>query len=146
MMNRSPNRTWTLRVASAAAFAGGLGVLALAGRAGANPPPPHHLPPPEAFAACDGKAKGDACSVQIHDHTIDGTCDAPPGESKLACRPNHPPPPPPEAFSACNGKAKGDACSVQIHDHTIDGTCDAPPGESKLACRPNHPPPPPPSE
>ncbi|MFT3773352.1 MAG: hypothetical protein QM820_48855 [Minicystis sp.] len=142
-MNRSLNRTTTLRIVTGLAAVGGLGILALAGSAGAQHPP-HHAPPPEAFTACDGKAKGDACSVQIHDHTLQGTCDAPPNESRLACRPNHPPPPhgpPPEAFTACDGKAKGDACSVQIHDHTLQGTCDAPPNESRLACRPNGPPP-----
>jgi hypothetical protein len=80
---------WILRIMSSIALAAGLGVAA-AGNAGANPPPP----PPEAFAACDGKARGDACSVQIQDHTIQGVCDAPPNESRLACRPNHPPPTP----------------------------------------------------
>ncbi len=135
-------RAHHLRTLGGLALAAGLGVLAIASAAGAHPP----SPPPEAFTACDGKASGDACSVQIHDHTIAGTCDTPPGESRLACRPNGPPPPPPEAFAACDGKASGDACSVQIHEHTIAGTCDAPPGESRLACRPNGPPPPPPPE
>ncbi|APR83396.1 Hypothetical protein A7982_08745 [Minicystis rosea] len=146
-MNRPVNRTTTLRVASSLAVAAGLGLVALAGRAGAEPP--HHGPPPEAFTACDGKARGDTCSVQFHDTAVQGTCDAPPDASKLACRPNHPPPPPPpppEAFTACDGKARGDTCSVQFHDTAVQGTCDAPPDAGKLACRPNGPPPAPPSD
>jgi hypothetical protein len=79
---------YDLRILAGLAVATGLGVLAVAGTAVAQP----HEPPPEAFAACDGKAKGDACSVQIHDETIAGTCDAPPEASHLACRPNGPPP------------------------------------------------------
>ncbi len=90
-MNRSVNRTYDLRVLAGLAAATGLGVLAVAGVASAHP----HQPPPEAFAACDGKAKGDACTVQIHDETIAGTCDAPPDATRLACRPNGPPPGPP---------------------------------------------------
>ena len=46
----------------------------------------------EALAACDGKAKGDACTVQIHDTTVNGVCDAPPNETRLGCRPSGPPP------------------------------------------------------
>ena len=80
-------RTFT-RVLVGLGLAAGLGVLALAADAEANPP----APPPEAFTACDGKARGDACTVQIHDHTMNGVCDAPPGESRLACRPSGPPP------------------------------------------------------
>jgi hypothetical protein len=122
------------RTLAALALAGGLGAVALV--ASANPP----APPPEAFKACEGKARGDACTVQIDNHTLSGVCDAPPGESKLACRPE-PPPPPPEAIKACEGKARGDACSVTFGDHTMSGVCDAPPGATQLACRPNEPPP-----
>jgi hypothetical protein len=87
------NRTSTLRIVTSIVFAGGFGIVAMAGRASADPPRPPQ-PPPEAFGACDGKARGDACSVQIHDHAMQGVCDAPPHESRLACRPNQPPPPP----------------------------------------------------
>ena len=80
-------RTFT-RVLVGLGLAAGLGVLALAANAEANPP----APPSEAFTACDGKARGDACTVQVHDHTMNGVCDAPPGESRLACRPSGPPP------------------------------------------------------
>jgi hypothetical protein len=138
-----PTSNRTSRLVTGLALAAGLGLVALASQAGAQQPP-HHGPPPEAFTACDGKAKGDACSVQIHDTTVAGVCDAPPSETRLACRPNHPPPPPPEAFTACDGKAKGDACSVETPDGAMAGVCDAPPRETRLACRPNHPPGPPP--
>ncbi|HEY4117745.1 MAG TPA: hypothetical protein VGM56_07820 [Byssovorax sp.] len=48
----------------------------------------HHGPPPEAFAACEGKADGDACSVTFRDDTAHaGTCQAPEGK-QLACRPD----------------------------------------------------------
>lgn len=128
-------RSLSLRVLAGLTLTAGVAVLA--GSAAASPP----TPPPEAFTACEGKARGDACTVQLRDRAINGVCDAPPGESRLACRPDGPPPPPPEAFTACDGKARGDACSVQIHDHTMNGVCDAPPGESRLACRPSGPPP-----
>ncbi|HET9626282.1 MAG TPA: hypothetical protein VFP84_33195 [Kofleriaceae bacterium] len=52
---------------------------------------PHHAPPPEAFAACERRAAGDACTVTFGDHTITGTCAAPPDAQQLACRPDHPP-------------------------------------------------------
>ena len=54
-----------------------------------------HGPPPEAiFTACEGKAADAACSVTLHDHTLDGTCKAPPegvNETRLGCRPAHGP-------------------------------------------------------
>ena len=68
--------------------------LAIAPTAAAHPP----APPEEAFAACAGKNKGDACGVTIHDRTIEGTCAEPPpgvSDTRLACRPNGPPPGPP---------------------------------------------------
>ena len=61
-----------------------------------------HGPPPEAVAACNGKASGEPCSfVDRHNETRTGTCFAPPpGASSnsgapapsrpLACRPAHP--------------------------------------------------------
>lgn len=63
---------------------------------GADGGRPHRAPPPEAFAACDGKAAGDSCTVTTpDDQTIDGTCANPPPDApdtRLACRPNNPPP------------------------------------------------------
>ena len=53
---------------------------------------PHGPPPEEVFVACDGKAAGAACSVKIGDHTLDGTCKAPPpgvNETRLGCAPPH---------------------------------------------------------
>jgi hypothetical protein len=45
-------------------------------------------PPPEAFDACDGSDEGDSCSVELPDHTIDGTCRADRNdESTLVCVP-----------------------------------------------------------
>ncbi|MBX3233397.1 MAG: hypothetical protein KF837_39095 [Labilithrix sp.] len=52
-------------------------------------------PPEEAFAACDAKAAGDACTVTHGDHTITGTCAAAPEgaeDTRLHCRPDKPPP------------------------------------------------------
>ena len=59
-----------------------------------------HGPPPEAvFAACDGKAEGDACSV-VHEHgTAQGSCKAPRfdgGTARLLC-------------AAAHGRGHGDA-------------------------------------
>jgi hypothetical protein len=57
----------------------------------ADAPPPL---PPEAYAACESRADGDTCTVQLHDRTIHGTC-APDREGKgLFCRPDDMPPPP----------------------------------------------------
>jgi hypothetical protein len=51
-------------------------------------------PPPEAFAACEGKAEGDQCSFTRRDgSTVDGACRKDrPDQSKLVCAPNNPPP------------------------------------------------------
>jgi hypothetical protein len=99
---------------------------------------PRH-PPKAAIDACVNAKAGDACSFTARGHAIDGTCESPPGETALACRPDHPPPPP-EAIAACASAKAGDACSFSVDDHSITGVCDAPPGESTLACRPDHPP------
>lgn len=65
--------------------------------------PPRHGPPPEAIAACKGKAVGDNCSfVGRRGETLAGTCFTPPampqatgnsnGQNRaVACRPPHPP-------------------------------------------------------
>jgi hypothetical protein len=69
------------------------GTLALYRPAGAdNGPPP---PPPEAYASCQSRAQGDACSVQFGDRTIEGTCMPDPSDGRLFCRPSGPPPRPP---------------------------------------------------
>jgi len=129
----------TLRVALAGAFLVGLTSAAVAEQR-QRPP---RKPPQEAFDACKSKARGDACTVTLRDHAITGQCDAPPDETQLACRPDHPPGPPPEVLEACTGKAEGDACSFTTpDDQTIAGTCaKGPNGEAQLGCRPSSPPP-----
>lgn len=67
--------------------------------------------PPEAYAACDSKHEGDACSVVLHDRDITGTC-APDGESRLFCRLSGPPPVP--ARSRAGSVAGGDASIVGL--------------------------------
>jgi len=99
-------------------------------------PPPHHRPPQEAFDACKNAKRGDSCTVKHDDHTITGTCDAPPDVAELACRPDHPPPPP-ESLAACNGKKEGDSCSFDHDGHAVGGTCSkGPHGDGELGCRP----------
>jgi hypothetical protein len=124
----------------------------------AKPPMgPPHGPPPKAVDACKPLTEGAACSVSIHDKTIDGTCKkGPDGQGPLACVPANMPPmgphdgprmgPPPEALDACKSLAEGAACSVSIHDKTIDGTCKkGPDGQGPLACVPAGKLPPPPA-
>ncbi len=68
-------------------------LAAFAPSARADGPPPL---PPEAYAACESKADGDACTVQLGDREAHGKC-APDREGKgLFCRLDGPPPPPPE--------------------------------------------------
>ena len=50
--------------------------------------------PQEAYASCESKSDGDACSVRFRDMEIKGTCTKEPSGSKLFCRPNEMPPPP----------------------------------------------------
>lgn len=59
-------------------------------------PPPVGGPPPEAYSACDGKSKGDACRLSMGQREITGTCEAPPPnaqDTRLACRPTDMPAP-----------------------------------------------------
>ena len=98
---------------------------------------PWHGPPPEAFAACESLAEGDACTVSIHEHTLEGSCLSPPdGDGPLACAPDGPPP---EALAACAELALGDACTIALEDHILEGSCLPPPeGDGPLACVPPH--------
>lgn len=128
-----------IAIACSAGFLMALSVAAHADRGGGNPPP--HRPPPEAFEACKNAKRGDSCTVKHGDHTLTGTCDAPPDASELACRPDGPPPPPPESLAACNGKQEGDACSFDHDGHAVAGTCaKGPHDDAQLGCRPDHPP------
>jgi hypothetical protein len=80
-----------LRLSAAAAL-----LCALPLAAGADGKRPHRPPPPEAVEACRERAPGDACTVTLRDHTVDGVCrEAPDGEGPLACVPDRPPPGPP---------------------------------------------------
>lgn len=63
------------------------------------PPPPQdgrcpQPPPPEAFAACEDLAVGEACTVRHGDESIEGTCLTPPwdDEAPTACLPQGGPP------------------------------------------------------
>lgn len=64
----------------------------LAPSARADGPPPL---PPEAYAACESKAEGDACSVQLRDREAHGQCAPDRDGKRLFCRLDDPPPPPP---------------------------------------------------
>ena len=86
-----------LKAIARAAAAGALLILAGAAMAdepprGAPPPPPPPLPN-EAYAACDGKSDGDACTVGFRGNKLDGTCAAA-NDKRLFCRPPNLPPPP----------------------------------------------------
>jgi hypothetical protein len=53
------------------------------------------MPSRGAFEACEGKTKGDACSVKLAELELQGCCEAAPPDSKdprLVCRPSGPPP------------------------------------------------------
>ena len=84
----------------------------------------HGGPPPEAVAACTGKAADAACSFVHRDRTLDGACKAlPDNATMLVCRPF----PPAELVAACTGLAADAACTVTRPDGgTATGTCRAP--------------------
>ncbi len=106
---------------------------------------PPRQPPKEAFDACAGAKRGDACTVKLHDHALAGTCDVVPDTTALACRPSRPPGPPPEAIEACRSAKEGDACTVTHGDRAVSGTCvKRPDAAAPLACHPAGAPPAPP--
>jgi hypothetical protein len=127
-----------LRSTTIAGFAmlGGAALLVPLAASADGPP----APPPEAYAACDSKTAGDACTVTLHDHTLEGTCAQRGSDGRLSCRPSHPPPMPREAVEACTDKKQGGSCSVTFGGHTLDGVCEEGP-EGALHCRPSGPPP-----
>lgn len=52
-------------------------------------------PPREAIDACKNKDQGDACTVNIHGNSIEGTCrESPDDNESLICFPEHMPAPP----------------------------------------------------
>lgn len=141
-------RTLTTNLAALAAVT--LTTLAPLGVLAQDRPPPGrgHGPPPEALAACRGRARGATCTVTPPGgRAISGTCDSPAEDAPLACRPEGPPPgaqgqrgrrgPPPEALAACRDHARGASCTVTPPDgRAVSGTCDSPSREMPLACRP----------
>lgn len=55
---------------------------------GGGPPGGHRDPPKEAVEACSGLSEGDACTVTLPDHTLNGTCrKGPKADLPLACAP-----------------------------------------------------------
>ena len=52
-----------------------------------------HRPPPEALAACQGKAADAACSFSHDSRSVTGTCFTPASDKPLACKPAGGPPP-----------------------------------------------------
>jgi|GEM_PF-3265192 len=121
-------------------------LAALSASSGDEPPAPPR-PPPEAIEACKGATEGAACSVNLRDHSMQGTCRKHGTAGELACAPNRPPPPheggpPQEALAACKGKSAGDTCSLTLGAREMDGTCrQGPDGQGELACAPSRPPP-----
>jgi hypothetical protein len=58
-----------------------------------GPPRPGgpRTPPPEAVAACSGKAAGASCTFQHKDRTETGSCFTPDASLPVACKPVRPP-------------------------------------------------------
>ena len=102
-----------------------------------------HAPPPEAYAACNGKKAGDSASfVNPRGETITGICRQ--DGNQLVLRPDrnngqaggNRQGPPPEAYKACEGKSAGSVSQfVNPRGETITGTCEAENG--KMVLRPN---------
>jgi hypothetical protein len=89
MKHRSPTDYPTLAIA---VVVGTLELALFSSAAEADGAPPL---PPEAYAACDSKSAGEACSVSIHGRDLAGTCAAGPDDPRLFCRLTAPPPRPP---------------------------------------------------
>lgn len=52
----------------------------------------HRAPPPEAFEACEDADIGDACAVELPDHSVAGVCRQGRGDDeRLVCVPNRRP-------------------------------------------------------
>jgi hypothetical protein len=97
-------------------------------------------PPPEAFAACEGKSEGSTAQFSKPDgETVSGTCRV--ADGRLVLRPDHPKGnggderrgPPPEAFAACIGKSAGSSAQfVDPRGETVVGTCEEEDGRMVL--------------
>lgn len=139
-------------VVASLVLAGGLAVhdASAAPPVGGGRGGPRGGPPPEAFAACEGLAAGDACTVDLGGSSVDGTCrSGPDGQGALACAAAGGPGggpgqgPPEEAIAACDGLAENDSCAVTLGGNTMSGRCElGPDGQGTLACAPDRPEPP----
>lgn len=144
-----------------------LGLWAGIACAGHPGPAQTRLPPPEAFAACEGKTEGAAVKISLPDQrSLEASCMK--AGDKLAARPNkmpaphdgaheprhdhapgHPPmlrPPFPsfEAIAACIGKKDGETIAATLPDgQKLSSQCAL--FDQTLALRPLAPPPPAPA-
>ena len=92
--------------------------------------------------ACNDKAAGDLCTLNMRNQSIDGTCTdsngnitCMPNNSSLMQRPAGVPGGSGGAFiQACSGKTAGDACTLTMRNQSIDGTCTSRNGN--LTCAP----------
>jgi hypothetical protein len=100
-------------------------------------------PPPEAFAACEGKIAGaSAHFTNPEGEVVTGTCRM--ADGRLVLRPDHPKEqgredrqgPPPEAYKACEGKKAGAVSQfTDPRGETLKGTCEEEDG--KMVLRPD---------
>lgn len=90
---------------------------------------PHRGPPPEAYAACEGKGEGDSCEVEFRDGKEPGTCARHPNDGdKLSCRPNRPPPgPPPGERSEGGPHSSLSDADLELLLDAVEAEIDAPP-------------------
>ncbi len=103
-------------------------------------------PPPEAYAACEGKSAGDSAQfVSPRGETVTGTCEL--EGDRLVLRPDRQNArsgkrrqgPPPEAYAACEGKCAGDTAQFTgPRGKTVTGTCEQ--KGDRLVLRPDRPP------
>ncbi len=91
--------------------------------------------------ACNGKAAGDTCTLNMRNQSIDGTCTdqngnltCMPNNSSLVQRPGGFPGGGVAFIQACSGKTAGDACTLMMRNQSIDGTCTSRNGN--LTCTP----------
>lgn len=92
----------------------------------------HQGPPPEAYAACEGKNAGDEAQfASPRGEMVTGTCEQ--EGDQLVLRPDHNRAhaggrrhgPPPEAYSACEDKSAGDEAQfVSPHGEMVTGICE----------------------
>jgi len=98
------------------------------------PPAEEEAEDAQPLAACNGKAAGDACTVQHEEKTFTGVCHALPS-GVLLCLP--PPPAPPQAaVDACANLTASAACSFTFKEHAFQGACVVEPDGKTLVCAP----------